>query len=79
MKMEIPDIMNPLNYDSEEALLLEEQYDFHYLSCHRVGANEFSYHPPHFHVSHNEFSAVFRLYDGILYREGKNKWTPLNM
>ncbi len=41
-----------------------------------IRANEFSYHPPHFHVSHNEFSAVFRLYDGILYREGKNKWPP---
>lgn len=40
MKMEIPDIMNPLNYDSEEARLLEEKYDFHYLSCHRVGAND---------------------------------------
>lgn len=29
-----------------------------------VRANEFDYHPPHFHVTFNEFSAVFRLSDG---------------
>lgn len=41
-----------------------------------VRANEFSFHPPHFHVTHNEFSAVFRLSDGNLYREGGAKWSP---
>lgn len=40
-----------------------------------VRANEFEYHPPHFHVSYNEFSAVFKMSDGNLYKDGKNKWT----
>lgn len=29
-----------------------------------VRANEFSYHPPHFHATANEYAAVFRLSDG---------------
>lgn len=33
-----------------------------------VRANEFDYHPPHFHVSYKEYAAVFRLKDGELYR-----------
>lgn len=41
-----------------------------------IRANEFSYHPPHFHVTSNEYSAVFKLSDGALYKEGKNKWPP---
>lgn len=40
-----------------------------------VRAKEFDYHPPHFHVSKNEFAAVFKLNNGELYREGKKKWT----
>ena len=40
-----------------------------------VRANEFEYHPPHFHVSCNEFSAVFKMSDGNLYKDGKKKWT----
>ena len=38
-----------------------------------IRANEFDYHPPHFHVKYNEFSAVFKLSDGRLYTSGKNK------
>ena len=41
-----------------------------------VRANEPSFHPPHFHAVHNEFSAVFRLSDGSLYRQGSVKWPP---
>ena len=41
-----------------------------------IRANEFTYHPPHFHVTSNEYSAVFGLNDGALYRDGKNKWPP---
>lgn len=41
-----------------------------------VRAKEFSYHPPHFHVTVNEYSAVFRLRDGKLYREGSREWPP---
>lgn len=33
-----------------------------------VRANEFDYHPPHFHVSYKEYALVFRLKDGTLYR-----------
>ncbi len=40
-----------------------------------VRANEFEYHPPHFHASYNEYEAVFKLNDGELYRDGKKKWT----
>lgn len=38
-----------------------------------VRANEFDYHPPHFHVSYNEFAMVFRLKDGGLYRPKKEE------
>lgn len=31
-----------------------------------IRANEFDYHPPHFHVTYNEFSAVFKLSDGTM-------------
>ncbi len=41
-----------------------------------IRANEFTYHPPHFHVTSNEYSAVFGLNNGALYRDGKNKWPP---
>ena len=41
-----------------------------------VRANEFSYHPPHFHATANEYAAVFRLSDGKVYRTGCNKWQP---
>ena len=33
-----------------------------------VRAKEFEYHPPHFHVSFNEWAAVFELKNGKLYR-----------
>ena len=41
----------------------------------QVRAKEFEYHPPHFHVISNEYSAVFRLSNGELYTSGKKKWT----
>lgn len=37
-----------------------------------VRANEFDYHPPHFHVLYNEYAIVFRLKDGALYRANRN-------
>ena len=40
-----------------------------------VRANEFDYHPPHFHVSYNEYAAVFTLRNGELYKQGKNAFT----
>lgn len=40
-----------------------------------VRANEFEYHPPHFHVSYNEYQAVFKLSNGEVYKDGKKKWT----
>jgi hypothetical protein len=40
-----------------------------------VRANEFEYHPPHFHVSYNDYSAVFRLDDGRLYKNGKKEFS----
>lgn len=39
----------------------------------QVRAKEYEYHPPHFHVIHNEFEAVFHLKTGELYKPGK-KW-----
>jgi len=39
-----------------------------------VRANEFEFHPPHFHVSYNEYEAVFNLSTGELYKHGKNEW-----
>lgn len=41
----------------------------------QVRAKEFEYHPPHFHAISNEYSAVFKLSNGELYRDGKKKWT----
>jgi hypothetical protein len=41
-----------------------------------IRANEFSYHPPHFHVSQNEYAAVFGLKDGKLYINGKKHLQP---
>ncbi len=41
----------------------------------QVRANEFDYHPPHFHVIYNEYSAVFKVRDGSLYKDGRKKWT----
>lgn len=41
-----------------------------------VRAKEFEYHPPHFHVSYNEFAGVFKLKDGSLYTRGKNSLPP---
>ena len=41
----------------------------------QVRAKEYDYHPPHFHVLHNEYEAVFRLSDGKLYKDGNKKWT----
>ena len=41
-----------------------------------IRSNEYTYHPPHFHVSYNEFEAVFRLADGQLYRSGKKNPSP---
>ena len=41
-----------------------------------IRANEYDFHPPHFHVRCNEFSAVFKLSNGDLYTQGKNKWPP---
>jgi len=41
-----------------------------------IRSNEYTYHPTHFHVSHNEFEAVFRLEDGQLYRRGKRNPSP---
>ena len=41
----------------------------------QVRAKEFDYHPPHFHVLHNEYEAVFRLNDGNLYKDGNKEWT----
>ena len=41
-----------------------------------IRANEFDFHPPHFHASSNEFSAVFKLSDGKLYAGGKKRWHP---
>jgi hypothetical protein len=38
-----------------------------------IRANEFAYHPPHFHVTYNEYSAVFKLSDGELYKTGKRQ------
>lgn len=38
-----------------------------------IRAKEFDYHPPHFHVSYNEYAAVFTLKDGNLYRCGKKE------
>lgn len=54
-----------------------------------IRAKEFDYHPPHFHVSYNEYSAVFTLKNGRLYIEGDykllekdlnniNKWYEVN-
>ena len=40
----------------------------------QVRAREFDYHPPHFHVTSKEYSAVFRLDDGTLYTHGKKGW-----
>lgn len=40
----------------------------------QVRAREFEYHPPHFHAISSEFEAVFKLKDGGLYKDGKNKW-----
>jgi len=39
-----------------------------------VRANEYEYHPPHFHARDNEYEAVFKLSDGSLYRDGNKKW-----
>lgn len=41
-----------------------------------IRANEFDFHPPHFHASSHEFSAVFKLSDGKLYAGGKKRWHP---
>lgn len=41
-----------------------------------IRSNEYTYHPPHFHVSYNEFEVVFRLADGQLYRSGKKNPSP---
>lgn len=41
----------------------------------QVRAKEFDYHPPHFHVICNEYEAVFKLSDGMLYKQGKKKMT----
>lgn len=38
-----------------------------------VRAKEFEYHPPHFHVSYNEYAAVFTLKNGVLYKSGKKE------
>ncbi|RRJ24592.1 DUF4160 domain-containing protein [Lachnoanaerobaculum gingivalis] len=40
-----------------------------------VRAKEFEYHPPHFHVSFNEYAAVFKLKDGSFWKDGKKKWS----
>ena len=39
-----------------------------------IRAKEFEYHPPHFHVSSNEYAAVFKLSNGELYTYGNKKW-----
>lgn len=49
---------------------LEEKY------LVEVRSNEFAYHPPHFHVSCNEFEAVFKLSDGQVYKYGKESPPP---
>lgn len=36
-----------------------------------IRANEFDFHPPHFHVTFKEYAAVFRLSDGQLYTSGR--------
>lgn len=41
-----------------------------------VRAKEFDYHPPHFHVSKNEYAAVFHLNDGRVYKTGGKEWPP---
>lgn len=41
-----------------------------------VRANEFDYHPPHFHVSCGEVNAVYKLKDGELYKSGNKKLPP---
>jgi hypothetical protein len=38
-----------------------------------IRAKEFNYHPPHFHVSYNEYAAVFTLKSGNLYKCGKKE------
>lgn len=40
MNMEILDVLDFSNYDSEQSSLLTGDYDFHYLSCHRMGVND---------------------------------------
>lgn len=40
-----------------------------------VRAKEFEYHPPHFHVTSNEFKAVFNLKNGEFWRCDKEKWS----
>ena len=41
-----------------------------------VRSNEFEYHPPHFHVSHNEYAVMMRLFDGEVYASSKKGVTP---
>lgn len=40
-----------------------------------IRANEFDYHPPHFHVTYSEYAAVFNLKTGEMYTSGKYKWS----
>ena len=63
-----------LSWWNREPEIITWRVDQKYLI--EIRANEFSYHPPHFHVTYNEYSAVFKLSDGTLYRDGKNKGTP---
>lgn len=37
-----------------------------------VRANEFAYHPPHFHVSYNGYEAVYKLNDCQLFRDNSD-------
>lgn len=38
--IDFPDILDPSNYDKEQTSYLSGEYDFHYLSCHRIGVND---------------------------------------
>ena len=73
----------------DKECLIDNIFDVHYwdkeqevkkwTACDKyqiqVRAKEFDFHPPHFHVLHNEYEAVFRLSDGKLYKDGNKKWS----
>lgn len=75
--------------DSYMGYILDNIYDIVWWKCEpeikrwnisnkyevQVRAKEFEYHPPHFHVISNEYSAVFKLSNGEMYTCGKKKWT----